>query len=179
MVTDIPVNTKVDEEHLVSLTVNAASELFQMMLGLPVAPGRTYTEESIPPKDNLIVCLIGIAGPWSGTGMVRCDCDFACKIASAMLMTEYQEVNEEVLDAMAEVANMVFGNVKTNLEEKLGNLGLSIPTVVFGSNFATRGVGKQTWNVMEIQSGEESLELRIFLSPSGAGSHIPRARPHL
>jgi chemotaxis protein CheX len=179
MVTDILVNTPVDQEHLVTLTVSAASDLFQMMLGLPMSRGNTYTEQSIPPKDNLIVCLIGIAGPWIGTGMVRCDSEFACKIASAMLMTEYHEVNEDVLDAMAEVANMVFGNVKTNLEEKLGNLGLSIPTVVFGSNFATRGVGNQTWNVVEIQSGEDSLELRIFLSPNGSASHARRARLHL
>jgi CheY-specific phosphatase CheX len=68
-----------------------------MMLGLPITPGDTYTEQSVPPKDNLIVSLIGITGPWNGTGMIRCDCEFACKIASSMLMTDYREVNEEVL----------------------------------------------------------------------------------
>jgi CheY-specific phosphatase CheX len=93
-----------------------------------------------------------------------------------MLMTEYTEVNEEVLDAMAEMANMVFGNVKTNLEDLLGNLGLSIPTVIFGSSFATRAVGKQTWNVIQVHSGPDTLELRICLSPKGTSSYHPRPR---
>ena len=52
-----------------------------------------------------------------------------------MLMTEASAVNEEVLDAMAELTNMVIGNVKTKLESQLGPLGLSIPTVVYGRNF--------------------------------------------
>lgn len=172
----MPADTLVDQERLVSLTVNAASDVFNMMLGLPMIPGVAYTEQTVSPKDGLIVSLVGITGPWIGTGMIRCDRDFACKIASSMLMADYQEVNEEVLDAMAEMANMVFGNVKTNLEELLGNLGLSIPTVIFGSNFATRGVGKQTWNVVQVQSGADSLELRICLSPHRSTSYCPHAR---
>ena len=48
----------------------------------------------------------------------------ACQIAGRLLMAEYEEVDEDVLDAVAEVANMVVGNVKNALEDTLGSLAL-------------------------------------------------------
>jgi chemotaxis protein CheX len=69
--------------------------------------------------------------------------DLALKLTGAMFMTEQHEVNDEVLDAMAEMANMIVGNVKTALESELGPLVLSIPTVIFGRNYkALNGMGK-------------------------------------
>jgi chemotaxis protein CheX len=59
-----------------------------------------------------------------------------------MLLAEDSSVSEEVLDAIAEVTNMIIGHVKSSLERHLGPLGLSIPTVVFGRNFKPkRGSG--------------------------------------
>ncbi len=58
-----------------------------------------------------------------------------------MLMTEAPSVNEDVLDAVAELTNMIIGNVKTELEAQVGPLGLSIPTVVYGRNFQTKTAG--------------------------------------
>lgn len=64
-----------------------------------------------------------------------CSPRFACQIAGALLMSPpFEAVNEEALDGVAEVANMIVGNVKTFLEERLGSMALSIPTVVFGRN---------------------------------------------
>ena len=57
--------------------------------------------------------MVGVAGSWTGTGHMSCSPQFAQKLAGALLMTEYDSVNEDVLDAVAEVANMIVGNVKT------------------------------------------------------------------
>ena len=48
-----------------------------------------------------------------------------------MLMAEYLAVDGDVLDAVAEVANMILGNVKTTLERSLGSMGMSIPDGYF------------------------------------------------
>ena len=72
----------------------------------------------------------------------------AQRISGALLMQEYSAVDEDVLDAIGEVTNMVLGNVKTALEEELGPMGLSIPTVIYGRNFTTRSVGKSQWTVV-------------------------------
>ena len=47
----------------------------------------------------------------------------ACRICSQMLMTESSAVNEEVLDAVAELTNMIIGSVKTDLESISGRSG--------------------------------------------------------
>ena len=155
-----------DNKILVNSVTRAATDVCDMMLGLQIVPGQACVERAGPTENERVVALIGIAGPWIGTGMISCTPALACRISSLMLMAEYDSVTEEVLDAMAEMANMIFGNVKTELEEQLGGLGLSIPTVIFGRNFATRSAGQQSWNVVPIQIGTETMELRICLAKS-------------
>ena len=78
-------------------------------------------EEAAPASG--VVSLIGLAGAWVGSGSLSCSADFACKIASQLLMTEYTADHEDVLDAVAEVTNMIIGNVKTALEKPPGSDG--------------------------------------------------------
>ena len=79
-------------------------------------------------------------------------------------MVEYTAVDDEVLDAVAEVTNMILGNVKTSLEERLGPMGLSIPTVIYGRNFSSRTVGKQEWTVVPFDCDGERLEVQLCLA---------------
>jgi chemotaxis protein CheX len=154
-----------NNQFLVKSVVSAARDVCGMMLGLEAEPGEAYVDQSAPTETERVVALIGLAGPWIGTGMVSCTPALACRISSLMLMTAYESVTEDVLDAMAEMANMIFGNVKTELEEELGGgMGLSIPTVIFGRNFATRSVGKQSWTVVPVHIGNDVMELRICLA---------------
>ena len=95
-------------------------------------------------------------------------------------MTHFDAVNEEVLDAVAEVANMIIGNVKSFFEEKLGPLNLSVPTVIFGRNYRARSAGVPAWTSVPFDCQGEKLEVNFFLMPSPsrthhAGSAAPRA----
>ena len=114
------------------------------------------------PSDG-VICLIGMAGEWTGTGTLSCSAEFACRIASQMLMTEYAVVDAEVLDAVAEIANMILGNVKTALEKSLGPMGMSIPTAIFGKNFLAKSFGDETWTVVVFDCGAQRLEVKLFL----------------
>jgi chemotaxis protein CheX len=90
-----------------------------------------------------------------------------------MLMTEATAVDEEVLDAVAELTNMIIGSVKNDLESHLGPLGLSIPTVVFGRNFKTRSAGTSEWTVVRYVCDSEPLIIRLFLAPAeNTTSHV-------
>jgi chemotaxis protein CheX len=155
-----------DDSFLVRSVVTAATEVCGVMLGLEIVAGKSYIEHSAPTESERVVALIGLAGSWMGSGMISCSSGLACRISSLLLMNEYDAVTEDVLDAMAEMANMIYGNVKTGLEEELGSLGLSIPTVIFGRNFATRSIGKQSWTVVPIQIGSEVMQLKICLTKS-------------
>ena len=87
-------------------------------------------------------------------------------------MTESNAVDEDVLDAVAELTNMVIGNVKTELEGHVGPLGLSIPTVVFGRNFRAKSAGTTEWIVVRFLWDNESLVVKLCLAPSEKASHV-------
>jgi chemotaxis protein CheX len=123
-------------------------------------------ERAPPHPTEGVVALIGLAGSWVGTGSISCSASFACRISAQMLMTKIESVGEEVLDAVAEVTNMIIGNVKTGLEEHLGPMGLSIPTVVYGRDFTARSAGEGEWTVFPFFDGEDRLDVRICLVPN-------------
>lgn len=149
---------------LVSLVRSATESVFETMLGQEVVAGNAYLDNVATPSSNGIVSFIGLAGAWMGTGSISCSASCACQIASQLMMSEYSAVDDEVLDAVAEVTNMILGNVKTSLEERIGPMGLSIPTVIYGRNFSSRTVGKQEWTVVPFDCYGERLEVQLCLA---------------
>lgn len=167
-----------DQELAVKATLSAVEEVFGMMIGLTAAAGTPYTEEASPAEAERIVTLIGLAGPYIGAGSLSCSLDLSCKLSSAMLMEEMKSINKDVLDAMAEITNMVFGSVKTALEADLGPLGLSIPTVVFGRNFSTNSSGQQIWNIIPYEVDGEKMDVKICLAPNDQQNKSAQAALH-
>ncbi|MEO8594808.1 MAG: chemotaxis protein CheX [Candidatus Solibacter sp.] len=156
---------------MVESLIRSASEVFSTMLGSELASAEVTIEPEIAEPNDGVVSFIGIAGSWVGTGSLTCSPSVACRICSAMLMTEAPSVNEDVLDAVAELTNMIVGSVKTDLESELGPLGLSIPTVVFGRNFKTRNAGTVEWIHVRFLWDAEPLLIKMCLSPN--------EKPHL
>lgn len=153
-------------------------QVFATMLGAQLGGGEFTQERSSPEANDGVVSFIGIAGSWAGTGSVSCSPALACRICAQMLMTESNAVDEEVLDAVAELTNMVIGNVKTELEKHVGPLGLSIPTVVFGRNFKAKSAGTTEWMVLRFDWDGESFVVKMCLTPSEKASQAaPRIAP--
>jgi chemotaxis protein CheX len=149
----------------------SAAEVFSTMLGTELPPGEGGIESS-PEVNDGVVSLIGLAGSWVGTGSLVCSPTLACRICSLMLMTDVSSVNEDVLDAVAELTNMIIGSVKTDVEQHLGPLGLSIPTVVFGRNFRTRNAGTTEWVSVRFPWEGEVLTVKLFLAPADRAVHV-------
>jgi chemotaxis protein CheX len=145
---------------------HATADVFSTMLSLEVPAGEATLEAGTPEPNDGVVSLIGVAGAWAGTGSLTCSPELACLVSSQLLMTEFTAVDEEVLDAVAELTNMIIGGVKTDLESELGPLGLSIPTVVFGRNFQTRSAGSAEWTVVRFLVGTDVLTVKLCLAPN-------------
>jgi chemotaxis protein CheX len=155
----------IDTATLAQLVMVSTRDVFATMLGMEVTAGDPYVEHEPPNPTEGVVALIGLTGQWVGTGSLFCSASFACQISALMLMTEFESVCEDVLDAVAEVINMIIGNVKTGLEEQLGPMGLSIPTVFYGKNFTARCAGEGEWTVFPFLNGEDRLDVKIHLAP--------------
>lgn len=152
-------------------------EVFTTMLGVDLQPDQVVVEPATPEANDGVVSFIGVAGAWTGTGSLTCSPALACRICSRMLMTEATAVDEEVLDAVAELTNMIIGNVKSDLERHLGALGLSIPTVVFGRNFKTKCAGNIDWIIEKFHWDGEDLLIKMCLAPAPQSAH-PVPLPH-
>ena len=164
------------EQLIIAGISHATAEVFSTMLGVELGPGESAIETGEPEANDGVVSLIGLAGPWVGTGSVTCSPEVACRVCSQMLMTEATAVNEEVLDAVAELTNMIIGSVKNDLEPDLGPLCLSIPTVVFGKNFRTRSAGTAEWILLRFPWDGDKLVVKMCLAQaekSHPASHAP------
>jgi chemotaxis protein CheX len=173
----------ISREDLAEAIRAATNDVFTTMLNLTAAPGDVFVEKEEAVPSSGVVSLIGLAGSWVGSGSLACSANCAVAIASALLMTPYTAIDEDVLDAVAEVTNMIIGNVKTALEGRLGAMGLSTPTVIYGRNFQTRSSGNQEWTVVPFSLGEERLCVQVCIAPNlDAGKKTTRTGfpvPHL
>ena len=71
-----------------------------------------------------------------------------------------------VIQRATERALAAGGNLKTALEDHLGPMGLSIPTVIHGRNFRSRSVGTQEWSIVPFLLDSGELEVHVCLARS-------------
>lgn len=166
-------------EMLVESITTACREVFSTMMGVEIGRSQASLEMVAPDTNDGVVSIVGLAGSWTGTGSVTCSPAVACRICSHLLLAEVQAVNEEVLDAVAELTNIVVGGVKTDLEQHLGPLGISIPTVVYGRNFKTRSMGIAPWTTVRFDWDGAELLVRMTLAQNDRATHPwPHVAPH-
>jgi len=163
----------ITQADIVQAITASTLDVFTTMLAVDVVPAAPQAQPCAPanPTSGLIA-LIGLAGLWCGTGSISASGDLAARLASALLMSPCDSLNEDVLDAMGEIANMIIGNVKTSLEEKAGPMGLSTPTVIYGRDFQTRSARIHQWTVVPFLCGTESLYVQMCLAPNRDAGHV-------
>jgi len=157
-----------DKDKVIKSICTATEQVFSTMMTLEVVPEAPYEEANSTGNVDGVVAMIGLAGSWVGGGVIHCDARLARTLYTHMLMMEGEAesdaVNADVLDAVAEIANMIIGNVKNDVEEDLGVIGMGIPSVVFGRNFATRSAGTN-WIVVPFVCGDAHLWVKFCLTP--------------
>jgi chemotaxis protein CheX len=161
-------------ERLILEIKQATEAVLCGMLAIEAAAGEPTADSPGPGPIGGVSSMVGMVGEWIGAGAVSCEKEMACRLASVMLMSEFTEVNEDVLDAMGEIANMVIGNIKTNLEETLGPMQLGIPTVTYGANFATRSMVKETWTMVPFHCNGDLFYVQVLLTETSRLSNAGR-----
>jgi len=109
--------------------------------------------------------LIGLSGKASGMVVINLSTEVALKAASAMLMEEQTELNDDVLDAVGELANMIAGQAKTELEEY--DLSVSLPNVVTGEGHEVRFPSTTPPLAVPFKTDFGPLRLEVGFEPVG------------
>lgn len=154
-------------ENLIEVVRTTTIEVFSTMLGVEVAALAPTVAKQLTTRNSGLVAIVGMAGAVSGSGSFCLSQNLACRVSSRFLMQdpEFDEVNDDVLDAVAELSNMIVGGLKTILEEQFGPMGLSIPQIVFGENYVTRSssAGDRIAIPFECQDGGEIFNVVICI----------------
>lgn len=121
----------VAQECFADALLEGAQEVFETMMFMTVE--RCSDTEGI--DGEAVLGSITFTGDVEGCVSICCSQHCAKTIAMNMLAMESdEEVSEDdMMDAMGEVANMVMGAVKTRVADSVGDLQVSIPSVVSGS----------------------------------------------
>lgn len=112
----------------------ATQEIFQTMLMMEASPGEVLVERTNL-FENSVTAIVGMAGANKGMLAIHIPKSTALVITSSFLMMEVSEVDEDVKDAIGELANMVAGSIKSDLTEKGQDFKLSIPSVICGAEY--------------------------------------------
>jgi chemotaxis protein CheX len=90
--------------------------------------------EIVPPG---LSAIVGFGGKISGFIAINLSPSSACTLAANMLGMEIREMDDIVADAMGEIVNMLAGGMKKNACEYEDLFKISIPTIVYGSDYST------------------------------------------
>lgn len=109
--------------------------IFQTMLQLEIAPA----EDSWAPAPETITAAVYFAGAWKGAVLLECTWSQAYEFTHRLMSIDRPaSINDDVRDAMGELANMLAGNLKSVLPR---GIGLSMPSVVEGTDYSLRICG--------------------------------------
>ena len=133
--------------------LDGAKEVFETMVFM------TLEEVEGQRPDPAGVTLLGtitFAGSLEGCLGVCCDMDGAKAIAAGMLCMDSPDElsDEDLVDAMGEIANMVMGAVKTRIQDDV-DIMISIPAVVQGRELRSRANDGMVQIVTATRVGEE------------------------
>ena len=162
-----------EKEQIVEALCRAADEVFSTMLNVTLVAGEPRIGRTPPEHQDGVVSFVGLAGPLVGLGSISCGGNDACVIASRMLMAELPNIDAEVLDAVGEITNMVIGAFKQQIEEVVGPMAISIPTVIYGHNFTAKHLGDEEWVLVPFKSEEASFEVQVCFSKRVPQPHSP------
>lgn len=106
----------------------------------------TMTQYPVTPSDqnyreghDHTTCAVYFAGVWSGAVLIECPHSMSFEFtARLMRIPKPIQFDNDVYDALGELANMIGGNLKSVLPR---GVSLSMPSVVEGSNYSMRVCG--------------------------------------
>lgn len=143
--------------------IESAKEVFETMVFMDLAKATEPDQNNV--EGWALLGSITFKGAFEGCLAICCSTPCAQAIAINMLGidTIEQLTEEDTCDAIGEIANMVMGGVKSRLIEKVGNVEVSIPSVISGRELKNNlGDGTEKISVKINIEDEHIAELSLM-----------------
>jgi CheY-specific phosphatase CheX len=141
--------------------IRVVESVFGTMLGMEATLPR-----NVPLARDMVTAAVLFAGEWNGGVMLQCSQSDACRVCRQLLPgSEPISFDEDVRDALGELANMVGGNMKAVLPP---GVALSTPIVTEGSDFTVHLAGVKNTLAVAVAGELGTFEVTlIYLIPPG------------
>jgi chemotaxis protein CheX len=110
--------------------ISATITSFSTMVGVEVVPNKPFLKKGSGVNYD-ISGVIGLSGEAKGSVILSFPQDSVVKIVSSFLGETITEMNNDVTDAVGELANIIAGSAKKDLAAF--KLNISLPTVIMGT----------------------------------------------
>ncbi len=114
--------------------IESAKEIFSSMVMMEISVTGHYKTEIVPLTES-ISGVIGLAGTHKGVLAIHIPIKVALAITSSFLGMDVNAINEDVKDAVGELANMLGGDIKSILSENGRDIALSLPSTITGRQY--------------------------------------------
>jgi chemotaxis protein CheX len=109
------------------------------MIMLEVTPGDPYKRMDLSLK-NSISGIIGMAGSIKGLLAIHLPNQTALEVTTAFLGMDVENIDDDVRDAIGELANMLGGSLKSALDPKGSDIKLSMPSTICGEEYSIESI---------------------------------------
>ncbi len=115
--------------------INSTQEIFSSMIMLDVTPGEPFIRNN-DKLINSISGIVGLAGATKGMLAIHMTNAAALAVTTAFLGMDVEEIDDDVRDAIGELANMLAGSIKSILDPSGSDIKLSMPSAIYGEDYS-------------------------------------------
>ncbi len=144
--------------------VSAVNVLKTMAQTDPVANKPTLKSGNL--TYGAVTGVIGMAGSQiSGNMAISFDAPSICAIVSKMLMENFTEVTQDVVDAVGELTNMISGGAKKLIAEKGFTFEMATPMMLVGAGIEMQQMSKAPILQVPFSTPEGKFVIEANLAP--------------
>ena len=145
--------------------IGATTDVFSTMLTMDLVVGDPVEGAGGEILSN-ITSMLGLGGDIRGMLAVHCPAAVAMAITSGFLGMDVDELDEDVQDAIGEIANMVAGNLKVAFAGYDLKLELAIPSSIVGESYRVGGMlgARRVAVPFAMESGQFLVELKYIVN---------------
>ncbi|MFH0781295.1 MAG: chemotaxis protein CheX [Pseudomonadota bacterium] len=141
--------------------VKGTQDVFSTMLMVELESEDIIANNRDQIQSNL-TSMIGLGGGIRGVLAIHCPATVAKAITGGFLGMEVEELDDDVKDAIGEIANMVAGNLKVAFATIDVKIELAIPTTIVGESFNVCGATRAQRIIVPLKMTGERFWIELM-----------------
>ncbi|MDD2852130.1 MAG: chemotaxis protein CheX [Desulfuromonadaceae bacterium] len=151
------------EDELVASLIKDVQDVFINMVGVEDLMHLPIQIDITTHFKECLTAMVGLAGTYNGLVSVHVPWPLSIKFTSLMLGMEVTEIDDDVNDAMGEIANMIAGSFKQHLSKGGSDIQLSTPSVVNGTDYMVSSGGDLENITLKFATDDEWLMVALSI----------------